>query len=172
MKAKHVLNFLAILIVTTSSSYAIEYPKRKPGLWEIKTTSGKNTAQTIQQCIDEAVDLKMQELGKNMAGTKCTKNEGSQKGDAFVVESECSFAQTKISSHAEFTGDFDSKYQVTIQATYEPAMMGMKESTTLLQATYKGACAPGQKPGDMILAGGKTMNILNMEEMARKMVSK
>ncbi len=135
------------------------YPKRKPGLWEIQITNQNGAAgPTVKQCIDEATDAKMQQPGGQMAKL-CHKQEMVKQGQGYVSDSECNINGSKIASHGVFKGDFISGYSAEITATYEPPLMGLKESKSSITARYLGACEAGQMPGDTILPNGMKVNV-------------
>ncbi len=49
-----------------------------------------------------------------------------------------------------------------------PGMPDISNNLTI-EAKYLGACAADQKPGDIIMAGGRKMNIRDLENMQNKM---
>ena len=69
-------------------------------------------------------------------------------------------------TRAVFTGQFDTAYKADIKSTYEPPLQGMKESTSVLDAKWLGACKPGQKAGDISMPG---MPNMNMNDMMKKL---
>jgi hypothetical protein len=69
-----------------------------------------------------------------------------------------------IVSTGEAKGDFGSHYTVDIKSSTTgaaaPQMNG--EHAMTLEATWKGPCPAGFKPGDMELPGGMKINMLTM----------
>ena len=59
-------------------------------------------------------------------------------------------------------------YRTEIHTTYDPPFMGQRETTTVLSARHVGACKPGQRPGDMILPNGQTLNVRDAMSGAAK----
>ena len=47
-----------------------------------------------------------------------------------------------------------------------PGMPADGSSQMTITAKWLGPCAAGQKPGDVIMANGMTMNVLNMPKFA------
>ena len=73
-----------------------------------------------------------------------------------------------IDNRIKVTGDFDKAYQMEIHSKYSPPMMGKSEGTVTIAAKYLGACKAGQRPGDMTMPGGMTMNIYDMMDAKKK----
>jgi hypothetical protein len=157
---------LAILFFVPSAVIADDdYPARKAGLWEITTSSTSlhgGQPMIMSQCIDATTDRQMFDMGRTMAGSSCTTNELKKEGANWIINSACKFGPTSITSSGTYGGDFSATYHAEINAHYTPAFMGHTESKTVLDGVYKGACLPGQTPGDMIMANGMKMNILTM----------
>lgn len=142
-----------------------QLPQRKPGLWEIRVGNGKVAGPPpTKQCIDAQTDAEMQAMGTEMS-QMCTKRSLRREGDTYIANSECTLGPTKVKSHSETSGDFSSSYTVRVQSTFEPPLMGMKDTNTFMTATWVGPCAAGQAPGDIILSDGMKMNIKSMKDL-------
>jgi hypothetical protein len=146
----------AALVAASLAVNAADLPKRKSGLWEITSTTQGQTTPPMQMCIDEKVD----DLSRDMAQgeVKCSKQDLKRDGDRFVIDSVCKFGETTSTSHIVVTGKMDSAYQMDIQSKYSPPMMGMAEMRSTMKARWLGACKAGQRPGDMVMPGGMTIN--------------
>ena len=164
---------VAILIVTPAA--ALDLPARKAGLWEITTTmDGQNMpAQVAQQCIDAETDKLMNSFGSDMRKDACSKQDVQKVGATFVVDLVCKFGPMTSTSRGVVSGDFNSAYTVKVSSKREggPNMPGMPDisNNLTIEAKYLGACAADQKPGDIIMAGGRKMNIRDLENMQNKM---
>lgn len=148
-------------------AFAIDYPARKPGLWEIKTgeggaSTGTAPGQTIQQCIDAATDKAMREMGQGMGKDMCSKQALSSDGGKLVMDSVCKIGNTVATSHAVISGDFQTAYRMESKSTYSPPLMGRAEGTSAMEARWLGPCKVDQKPGDMVMPNGMKMNVLDM----------
>jgi hypothetical protein len=150
--------------IASGSAFAIDYPARKPGLWEIQTgdATGKGAGQTIQQCIDAASDKTLREMGQGMGKDLCSKQELRLESGKLVMDSVCKIGTTTATSHAVMSGDFSTAYRMESRSTYSPPLMGRTEGTSLMEAKWVGPCKPGQKPGDMVMSNGMKMNVLDM----------
>jgi hypothetical protein len=157
--------FLTLAGAAAMPAMAIDYPARKPGLWEIQTgdgTAAKGASQTIQQCIDAASDKALRDMGQGMGKDACSKQELRNEGGKLVVDSVCKIGSTTATSHAVMSGDFSSAYRMESKSTYSPPLMGRAEGSAVIEAKWIGPCKAGQKPGDMIMSNGMKMNVLEM----------
>jgi hypothetical protein len=151
--------------IASSSAFAIDYPARKPGLWEIQSgdgTGAKGAGHTIQQCIDAASDKALRDMGQGMGKDMCSKQELRLEGGKLVMDSVCRIGATTATSHAVMSGDFSTTYRMESRSTYSPPLMGRTEGTSLMEAKWIGPCKADQKPGDMVMSNGMKMNVLDM----------
>lgn len=166
------LPLIVLCAIATSPAAALDLPARKVGLWEIKmTTEGRDTpSQTMQQCIDAATDKLMNSIGGSMRQDLCSKQDVQKVGSTIVVDSVCNIGGATVTSHAVVTGDFNSAYtvKVTSKRSGGPSYPGMPADGTsnmAIDAKWLGACKPDQRPGDMIMADGRKMNIRDLQNM-------
>lgn len=139
-----------VLSICATSVFAADMPKRKPGLWEIKTQmQGLPSMGPVQQCIDAKTDDLMQERASKQQ-RQCSVMEVNRTGSKVTIHSVCTIeGMTTVTSNAVFEGSFESAYKGTIEAQYNPPLNGMSGSTMTLDARLLGPCQPGQKPGDV-----------------------
>ncbi|BEP51103.1 DUF3617 domain-containing protein [Variovorax paradoxus] len=150
---------------TALPALAIDYPARKPGLWEIQTgdgTGAKGASQTVQQCIDAATDKALRDMGQGMGKDSCSKQELRNEGGKLVVDSVCKVGPTTATTHAVMSGDFSSAYRMESKSSYSPPLMGRAEGSAVMEARWIGPCKADQKPGDMVMSNGMKMNVLEM----------
>jgi len=169
---RHVWPITALSLIAAAPAGALDLPTRKAGLWEVKMMfEGRNLPpQTMQQCIDAATDKKMSGFGGEMTQGMCSKQDVQKVASTLVVDSVCEIAGMTTTSHAVITGDFNSGYsvKVTSKRSGGPAIPGMPAdgtSTMSIESKWMGACKADQKPGDMIMADGRKINILDMQNM-------
>jgi len=151
--------------IAAGSAFAIDYPARKPGLWEIHSgdgTAGKAAGQTIQQCIDAASDKALRDMGQGMGKDMCAKQDLRIESGKLVMDSVCKIGNTVATSHAVMSGDFSTAYRMESKSTYNPPLMGRTEGATTMEAKWIGPCKADQKPGDMVMSNGMKMNVLDM----------
>jgi hypothetical protein len=169
------LALLASILVFAARGFApalaLDLPTRKAGLWELKMVfEGRNLPdQVMKQCVDAATDKLM---NANFGGSNeqaCSKQDVTKSGGTFTIDSVCTFGGAVSTSHAVITGSFDSAYTMDVAIKREGASPGGQrasgESHMKIEAKWRGACAAGQKPGDVIMSNGMSMNVLDMQRM-------
>ena len=170
-RSLHAVSIAALSVLVTPAG-ALDLPARKAGLWEIKMTfeSRNLPPQVVQQCIDAATDKMMNSIGGEMRQGMCSKQDMQKVGNTLVVDSVCQIGGMTMTSHGVVSGDFDSSYTVKVSSTRTggPAIPGGPadgKSNTTIEAKWLSACKPDQKPGDMIMADGRKINIVDMQNM-------
>lgn len=136
-------------------AFAEQFPARKPGLWETKSPGAE--AQTMaKQCVGPGTD---QALMGTMAGGACSKIEIVKTATGYSVSSECTLGTIKASGISTITGDFETAMRTESNTTLTgmPGQSGPVERKLVVEARRIGDCAPGQKPGDIILPDGKVI---------------
>jgi hypothetical protein len=156
---------LVAVIALAAEALAIDLPKRKSGLWDIKIsrTSTKHPPQTLQMCIDQKTDDMAQQMGENVARQACSKQQIRREGNKIVGDSVCKIGETTATSHTVFSGEFDRAYRGEIRTKYSPPLMGTSENLTLIEAKWIGPCQADQEPGDMIMPNGMKINIKQLQ---------
>jgi hypothetical protein len=162
----------AVIFTSTASAFALDMPPRKAGLWELKMTIEGQAmpGQAMKQCTDAASDKVMNANFGGVAAGTCSKQDIVKTATGMTVDSVCTFGEATSTTHAVITGNFDSAYKVEVNSTRAggPPMPGMPAggSTRMtIEAKWIGPCASGQKPGDVVMPNGMTMNMLEMQKM-------
>src|SRR6478609_5121857 len=95
--------FLALGAAASAQNF--EMPLRKAGLWEIVVKAGGSMpAMTMHQCTDPTTDKSM----STMFGSPqqmCSEQKVTKNGDTMVVDSVCTVAGVKSTTHAVIKGD-------------------------------------------------------------------
>jgi hypothetical protein len=140
---------------------AADLPSRKPGLWEVKTSiaGGKAGPGVIRQCIDAATDQMMQSSAGPYSAGACPKRDVRQSADSITIDSSCTVAGKPATAHATIIGSFDSAYTMTVTSHSEA--LPNSDMTMTVDGKWLGPCAADQKPGDMIFANGRKINLLD-----------
>jgi hypothetical protein len=144
-----------------------DLPRRKSGLWEMSTAAQQGQTVAATMCVDQKTD----DLSRQLAGVgvSCSKQDiRREAANRYVFDSVCRFGESTATSRAVFTGSFDSQYEVDISAKYAPPMMGMSEGRSRIRARWLGPCKAGQRPGDIVMPNGTTINILETQKPAPK----
>ena len=160
---------LAILALATPAN-ALDLPTRKAGLWEMTMDfhNGRLPQRTMKQCTDAASDKLM---NMNFAGPNeqaCSKKDIVRNAQGVVIDSVCNFSGATTTSHAVVTGSFDSAYAVDVTSTRQgapaPGMAASGGTHMTITAKWVGPCAAGARPGDVTMANGMTMNVLDLQK--------
>jgi hypothetical protein len=137
-------------------------PERKAGLWE-QTMSSERIRQTTRICIDKAVETKLNWTGQQAGKSGCEKTAITPRvGGGWEFSSTCDLgAGGRIVSHGVASGDFGGHYSVDIDSTTTGSSMPQANGVhrMKLDASWKGPCPAGMKPGDMELPGGMKLNM-------------
>jgi hypothetical protein len=154
-----------LVLAGVMPALAQDLPRRKPGLWEIKTNLSTLAGidMTSQICIDAATDRMTMLSTGPLAAEACPKIDVQRSGDTVTIDAACTLAGKPATSHVVITGSFDTAYTMTATSQSE-ALPGGKMTVTA-NTRWLGPCAADQKPGDMIMGGGAIkMNILEMQK--------
>jgi len=151
----------SVALLARGLACAAEPPVLKPGLWEVVRVSSQQVDQKhlMTMCLDESVQAEMREVGMGMAKNMCSQNDRSFDGTRMVVNSVCQMGSSTLTSKAVTTFKGNTAYHTEVSARYEPPMMGTRESNMSVDARWVSQCKPGQKPGDMTLDNGQTINV-------------
>ena len=170
--ARRLVSFcLALFLLAlwpANNAGAIDLPVRKAGLWEMKVLNAGSPApeMTMQHCTDATTDKDMSTSFSPMAKDVCSKQDIQKTATGYVTDSVCGIAGMSIKSRGEIIGDFNSAYTVKSVSHTEGGPAGMpRDSTTTIEAKWLGACKADQKRGDIIMPGGFTLNIKDMEKL-------
>jgi hypothetical protein len=155
----------ALLLAASAQAAEIDVPARKPGLWELKMipeTAGGAAPQIVMQlCIDAASDHALMSAGLSLTGATCTVQK-SQSGETLQFDAICDRAGRHTVSHTSVTGDFQSSYEVKAVSDSEGGDPALPKHVAMTQqAKWLGACPAGLAPGDMLMPGGRKINVLN-----------
>jgi hypothetical protein len=165
---RNLISAIFALVVFVGPAAAQDMPTRKAGLWQMTMNfdGGRMPVQTMKQCVDAQTDKLMNSPGGGMGREECTQKNVQKVGSTIVIDSVCKFANVTNTSHAVVSGDFNSAYTIQVDSKREggpPAAGGSSKMT--ITAKYLGGCQTGQKPGDIIMDGGMTINVRDMQQM-------
>jgi hypothetical protein len=164
------LSLLLMAALIAGEAGAADAPKRKSGLWEMKTQmSGMPAAMPergpIQMCVDQASDNMMQERAKEKSN--CSVMDVNRSAGKITIHSVCKYEDTTTTSDAVITGDMDSNYKNDMTIKYSPPRDGLSTMKITQEARWLGPCKAGQKPGDIMMPGMPAMNPANMQQMMK-----
>lgn len=155
----------ASLFLAASSALALDVPARKPGLWSITLgmPAMPGGGMTSQHCIDATVDQMRNPVTGNARTEQCSKLTFDKTATGYTFDSTCDMDGGVIQSHGIVTGSFDSAYKMDITTKNSKPVAGMPgEMHMTIDAKWLSACKPGQRPGDVVMPNGMTMNVIDM----------
>jgi hypothetical protein len=163
---------LFVLFLAAASASAQDlagFPKQKPGLWEMVTTSDSGPAkdagpQRSSICLDESMRKQMMDITQGMMRGMCSKNDIKVSGNTVTGDSVCQFGGSTMTAKSvtRFTGE--TAFRSDTDSSFNPPMMGMARSHTVVEAKHAGPCPAGMQPGDLKLANGQVVNVKQFAE--------
>ncbi len=142
----------------------LTFPKRKPGLWEVKTVAAQAAGlPATQLCVGENTDNTVNHLDRQASVRGACKSSSFQAvGNGWLSESVCKEGRTNIVSRSLASGDFEKEYRIDTQVTYSPPLSsGKREDKEAVVAAYLGECRPGQRVGDLWVPGMGYINMID-----------
>jgi hypothetical protein len=170
--------FAALLLtIATLPALAQDFPRLKPGLWEMDraldrppasadTPAPPSTSRTTM-CLDESVERDMFAMAMGEMSGRCSKHDFKLTGNRMTGDLVCDLGGTTMHSRSVMVLDGDRAYRTEIDTTYDPPFMGRSQTKTVLTARNIGPCKPGQRPGDFVMPNGQTMNMRDIMNGAR-----
>lgn len=144
-------------------------PTRKSGLWEVTLrgeSPGPRQGQTVHQCTStEAEAYMLMSIVPGQENCSEAKVTRPAKGLGYAIRTLCKVHDNRIETRMELTGDLQSAYAGRFSAKFSipPAR---DPGTTVFEGRWLGACKPGQRPGDMVLPNGVTVNVVDDKKRA------
>jgi hypothetical protein len=156
-----------LLLLSATPAGAAEELSRKPGLWEVKTSIDTTNApaRVVQQCIDAATDRLLQSIAGPFNPAACRQRDVQRTGDTTTIDFTCTVASKEATAHSVVTGHLDSAYTMTVTA--ESASLPKGKMVMTMDGKWLGACAADQKPGDVMLGNGQTINMPEIQQRSR-----
>lgn len=159
---------LALLAALAFPAAAQDFPKLKPGLWQMERemegppASGPPrpaAANRTTMCLDESVQREMFDMATGAMKGSCSRHEFKRTGNRLTGDFVCAIGGSSMHSKSVMVFDGNSAYRTEIDTTYDPPLMGQSHTTTVMAARNVGPCKPGQRAGDLVLPNGQTMNM-------------
>jgi hypothetical protein len=150
---------------------AQDFPKLKPGLWEMQrvvdpppaTGNGRPMpAERTSMCLDDSVQREMFSMASGAMQGACSKHDFKLNGNRMTGDVVCSMGGSTMRSKSLMVLDGNSAYRTDIDTTYDPPFMGLSHTKMTIAARNVGPCKPGQRPGDLVMPNGRTMNMRDM----------
>jgi len=142
-------------------------PMRKPGLWELTihghANAGSPPSQQVQQCTDGKAErimlLAIVPTQENCSDVRAKRLTG-QPVDGYDITLVCHVHEQRIETQVALRGDLQSVYSGTY-TTRQPGALPRAPAAVNFQGRWLGNCKPDQRPGDMVLPNGITVNVVD-----------
>lgn len=152
------------------SGSASHLPARKAGLWEMTlaahASQGPGSAMqpevTVQQCTNAAAEPVML-LALLPAQESCTEIRVARRsghGGGYDIRTECSSDGRPVRGRVSLWGDMQDIYGGEYSVSF-PQTPQNNVGPVAFQGRWLGSCRAGQKPGDMVLPNGITVNVVD-----------
>jgi len=145
-------------------------PVRKSGLWEVTVRSDTpepRQGQTVLQCTSaEAEPVMLMSIvpgQENCRKVKATRRRA--KGGGYDIHTVCYVHDNRIEARMELAGDLRSGYTGRFSVKFAQAPIS-DPGPRAFEGRWLGACKPGQRPGDMVLPNGVTVNVVDDKKRA------
>jgi hypothetical protein len=145
---------------------AFDYPTLKAGQWEMTTSAAGAGAPPRKAtiCLDATTQKTLMDQGAGVQKEMCTKMDMRKDGTKYITDAECKLGNSLVKSHGVMTMIGDTAYRTETSATFDPPLAkDMRESKTVIEGKYVGACRDGLQPGDMVTDTGQKININQMQ---------
>lgn len=142
-------------------------PARKSGLWEVTLrgdSPGPRQGQTVLQCTSTEAEAYM--LMSIVPGQEnCREARAVRRAGGYDIRTVCQVHDNRIETRLELAGDLQSAYRGRFVAKFsqDPSRA---PAPTVFEGRWLGACKSGQRPGDMVLPNGITVNVLDDKKRA------
>jgi hypothetical protein len=174
MKSWRLLCLTGLAVAVSGTAFAVDMsqlPHQKAGLWaQTMERDGKPVPYgSSQVCLDAASEAKMLAFSQQMSSQMCQSQTLNHNMDgSWTLDSVCKpggGANGTVTNHTVMTGDFESKLVTTMSTETSgapmPQMNGKHEM--VMTQTYTGPCKPGQRGGDVTMANGMKMNVIDQQ---------
>ena len=162
-----------VLAATVTAAWSFDFPKRKPGEWQVTiSTPGSRLPPRVQSiCLDAATDALLYQAGLTADQKLCTDNRWSHSGAGDIVgDLTCRLGKTNTRIHVEITLKDDTAYREDIHTQYDPPLFGKTESEQVQDAKWVGACPADMKAGDIVTKPSPEMPLalhMNIRDMLK-----
>lgn len=154
-------------------------PARKTGLWEVTLRADDQVPkrpgqtairpQTVQQCTSaEAESTMLMSIVPGQGDCHEVKVQRGAKrtGGGYDISTVCYVHDNRADARVELRGDLQAEYRGTYEVKFAQTPM-RNTGRWLFEGRWLGACKPGQRPGDMVLPNGVTVNVVDDQKRAQ-----
>lgn len=161
------------LVVKASAAQVASMPARQSGLWEVTLRSEDlmlrrqgqvlPRSQTVRMCTTEQVEHIMLFAivpGQENCRPLQVHRQALASGTRHTLQSECYVHENRVDSEMELHGDLQSEFRGSFAVRYEKTPIH-NTGRMVFEGRRLGACHASQRPGDMVLPNGVTVNVVD-----------
>ena len=123
---------LATTLVAAAPVLAQDFPKLKPGLWEMERVVDPAMApggrpmpsERTSMCLDESVQREMFTMATGAMQGACSRHDFKLTGNRMTGDVVCSMGGSTMHSKSVMVLDGNSAYRTDIDTTYDPPLAG------------------------------------------------
>jgi hypothetical protein len=137
---------------------------RQAGLWEQKVTAGRDV-QVTRMCLDKGAEALLADAGDRLRGDSCTRSElTAMAGGEWRFLTVCRLGGASVATSGTASGDFTKGYEIAAASVTvgAPGARPGAPRKISVQASWRGACPAGLRPGQMIGPGGRRLEIADL----------
>lgn len=152
---------------------AAPWPARQAGLWEVTVRSddlvlqrqgqARPRPQTVRMCTSAAAEPVMLLAivpGQENCREAQARRRHAKEGGGWDIHTVCFVHDNRVEAQMQLTGDLQSAYRGAYSVTFRDTPLN-NTGRMLFEGRRLGACQPGQRPGDMVLPNGVTVNVVD-----------
>jgi hypothetical protein len=156
---------LGVAVLLPVALVRADPPELQEGLWgqhtqTVNNPGNKKTEATEKKCSSHDLDKKGYAVWKATKG--CSVTSESTLAGVYTQVTSCNVSVAdagRFTSKVTMTIRGDTSVHAESQTTYTPAIDGVTDSSSIIDAKYLGSCPAGMKPGDMIGEDGKIVHL-------------
>lgn len=154
-------------------------PARKDGLWEVLVRSddlvlkraGRGSPQpvTVRQCTSAAIEpIMLMSIvpGQEDCHERKVRRSGKGAEAGHDISTVCYVHDNRVDTQMRLLGDLQSAYHGSFEAKF-PQTPLHNTGRMVFEGRWLGDCAAGQRPGDMLLPNGVTVNVVDDHRRAQ-----
>jgi len=150
-------------------------PARKSGLWEVRVRKddlagprqgpqASRAPATVLQCTspeaEPAMLLAVVPGQEDCSAPRVASRRGAGRERTYDVSTVCYVHDNRVNARITLSGDLQSAYRGTFDVQYARTPQH-DTGPMVFEGRWLGACQAGQRPGDMVLPNGVTVNVVD-----------
>ena len=134
-----------LLLFVPLAAPAQDFPKLKPGLWEMSNTivEPERPGDEEQRLPRRVVQRDIIAMSTGMMQGMCSKHDLKVSANKVTGDVICKMGGSTMKSRSVMTVNGDTSYRTEAHTTFDPPLNGMSKSDNVIEGRYVSACKPG-----------------------------